>query len=79
MIDPAAFRMYESDNFTCNPDVHTRLDRENLAEEDYVIFSPIMMGFCFGNKTWGTSSTEALEMSNLVVTSNRGICHRQAY
>ena len=53
MIDPSAFRIYDSDFCVYNQDVHTRLERDTLSEEDLAIFSPIMRGFCFGNKTWG--------------------------
>lgn len=53
MIDPGAFAMYESEA-GYNPWVHSRLDRDQLTDDQCAIFSPIVLGFCFGTKTWGT-------------------------
>ncbi|OCB91438.1 hypothetical protein A7U60_g1316 [Sanghuangporus baumii] len=52
MIDAAAFHYFDP-NCYFNRKVHTRLHRENLTEEHYMICSPILLGFCFGSKQWG--------------------------
>ncbi|KAJ7492123.1 P-loop containing nucleoside triphosphate hydrolase protein [Mycena latifolia] len=52
MIDPVAFRLFEP-NCTFNLSVHRRLDRDDLTEEQYMICTPIVLGFCLGVKMWG--------------------------
>ncbi|KAJ7213578.1 P-loop containing nucleoside triphosphate hydrolase protein, partial [Mycena pura] len=52
MIDSAAFRLFEP-NCTYNLSVHRRLDHRNLTDEQYMICTPVVLGFCFGVKMWG--------------------------
>jgi hypothetical protein len=56
MIDPCAFRMFQPES-SLNIPVSTPLKRAEVAEleeEQYMICTPIVMGFCFGTKQWGT-------------------------
>ncbi|CAK5275284.1 unnamed protein product [Mycena citricolor] len=52
MIDPAAFRLFQP-NCTYNLEVHRQLEREELSDEQLMICTPVVLGFCFGVKTWG--------------------------
>jgi hypothetical protein len=53
MIDPAAFRLFQP-NSDINRRVHRMLeDRNNLKDEEYLICTPVVLGFCFGTKMWG--------------------------
>lgn len=52
MIDATAFCYFNpGSNFILR--VQTRLDRDNLTEEQFMICSPVILGFCFGSKQWG--------------------------
>jgi hypothetical protein len=53
MIDPGAFRMFKPDS-SLNYPVSTPLKRAELEEEQYIICTPVVIGFCFGTKQWGT-------------------------
>ncbi|KAJ7047085.1 P-loop containing nucleoside triphosphate hydrolase protein [Mycena alexandri] len=59
MIDPVAFRLYEP-NCTFNFTVHRRLEHENLTDDQYMICTPIVLGFCFGVKMWGGFAIDRL-------------------
>ena len=52
MIDPIAFRHFQP-NSELQFEVSRSWDRNKLTEEEYLICSPIMLGFCFGVKMWG--------------------------
>ncbi|KAF8183562.1 P-loop containing nucleoside triphosphate hydrolase protein [Mycena galopus ATCC 62051] len=60
MIDPAAFRLFEP-NCTYNLSVHRRVDHRNLTDEQYMICTPVVLGFCFGVKMWGGFAVDRLE------------------
>ncbi|KAJ6543108.1 P-loop containing nucleoside triphosphate hydrolase protein [Mycena capillaripes] len=60
MIDPVAFRLFEP-NCTYNLAVHRRVDRGNLSDEQYMICTPVVLGFCFGVKMWGAFAIDRLE------------------
>jgi hypothetical protein len=53
MIDPWAFRMFQPDS-SLNLPVSTPLKRAELEEEQYIICTPVVIGFCFETKQWGT-------------------------
>lgn len=55
MIDPAGFRIFQP-NCTFNLTVYRRLNRDELTDEQYMICTPIVLGFCFGVKEWGKRS-----------------------
>ncbi|KAK1965454.1 P-loop containing nucleoside triphosphate hydrolase protein [Colletotrichum sublineola] len=52
IIDPAAFRS-TNPNIDFMPEVHRGLSREELKEEELIVCTPVVFGFCFGNKKWG--------------------------
>lgn len=54
MIDPASFRRFEA-NRKFNFSVHRHFDRKGLNDQQYMICNPVVLGFCFGIKKWGTS------------------------
>ena len=55
MIDPAAFRLFEPNN-SINLSVYSALEgRDHLKDEQYLICTPVVLGFCFGTKMWGKS------------------------
>ncbi|KAK7047184.1 hypothetical protein VNI00_006850 [Paramarasmius palmivorus] len=60
MIDPSAFRLFEP-NCTYNLPIHRRLNKAELTDEDYMICTPILLGFCFGVKTWGGFAMDRLQ------------------
>ncbi|KAF8532083.1 P-loop containing nucleoside triphosphate hydrolase protein [Gautieria morchelliformis] len=60
MIDPAAFRIFEP-NCTFNLPVYKRLDPDRLTDEQCMICTPILLGFCFGVKMWGGFAMDRLE------------------
>ncbi|KAJ6488032.1 P-loop containing nucleoside triphosphate hydrolase protein [Mycena sanguinolenta] len=59
MIDPKAFRLFEP-NCTFNRRVHRTLEQDSLTEDHYMICTPIVLGFCFGVKTWGGFALDRL-------------------
>ncbi|KAJ7492168.1 P-loop containing nucleoside triphosphate hydrolase protein [Mycena latifolia] len=60
MIDPVAFRLFEP-NCTYNLGVYRRLGPNNLTDEQYMICTPIVLGFCFGVKMWGAFAMDRLK------------------
>ncbi|KAJ7508569.1 P-loop containing nucleoside triphosphate hydrolase protein [Mycena galericulata] len=60
MIDPVAFRLFQP-NCTFNLSVHRRLDRDSLTDTQYMICTPIALGFCFGAKMWGGFAMDRLD------------------
>jgi len=60
MIDPAAFRIFEP-NCSFNLPVQKDLERDQLTDEQYMICTPILLGFCFGVKMWGGFAMDRLE------------------
>lgn len=52
MIDPVGFRIFQP-NCTFNLTVYRRLDRDELSDEQHMICTPVLLGFCFGVKEWG--------------------------
>lgn len=52
MVDPVAFRHFKPNSQIIRY-VHHKLDPEALSEQEYLICSPILLGFCFGTKLWG--------------------------
>ena len=57
MIDAAAFRLFEPNN-SVNLSVYSAIDdREHLSDEEYLICTPIALGFSFATKKWGTSQS----------------------
>lgn len=51
MVDPTAFRMFNP-NLDFIPTVSRTLERESLTGDQLLITTPIVLGFCFGNKQW---------------------------
>lgn len=60
MIDPVAFRIFEPNCFF-NFRVTEKLDRCKLTDDQYMICSPILLGFSLGSKIWGTYDINARE------------------
>ncbi|KAJ7054051.1 P-loop containing nucleoside triphosphate hydrolase protein [Mycena amicta] len=60
MIDPVSFRLFEP-NTTFNLYVHRTLELDSLTDEQYMICTPIVLGFCFGVKRWGGFALDRLE------------------
>nr|GAT46318.1 AAA family [Mycena chlorophos] len=59
MIDPTAFRLFQP-NCSFNFDVHRALEPESLTDEQYLVCSPVLLGFCFGAKQWGGFAMDRL-------------------
>ncbi|KAJ6623166.1 P-loop containing nucleoside triphosphate hydrolase protein [Mycena sp. CBHHK59/15] len=59
MIDPVAFRLFQP-NSELSLGVHRRLDKDDLTDEQYMICTPVAVGFCFGAKTWGGFAMDRL-------------------
>ncbi|KAI5116472.1 hypothetical protein M0805_001635 [Coniferiporia weirii] len=59
MIDPVAFRLFEP-NSELNLPVHRQLEKDSLKDEDYLICTPVALGFCLGTKTWGGFAIDRL-------------------
>lgn len=59
MIDPGAFRMFQP-NSRLILSVSTTLKRAELEEEQYMICTPVIMGFCFRTKQWGGFALDCL-------------------
>ncbi|KAG1840607.1 P-loop containing nucleoside triphosphate hydrolase protein [Suillus subalutaceus] len=59
MIDPGAFRMFKPES-SLNLRVSTRLKPKELEEEQYMICTPVLLGFCFGTKQWGGFALDKL-------------------
>jgi hypothetical protein len=56
VIDPAGFRSFQP-NIAFVPNVHRRLARQELTDEELMICSPIALGFSFGDNRWGMYPT----------------------
>ncbi|KAG2153016.1 P-loop containing nucleoside triphosphate hydrolase protein [Suillus bovinus] len=59
MIDPCAFRTVRPDS-SLNVPVSTPLKRAELEEEQYMICTPVVIGFCFATKQWGGFALDCL-------------------
>ncbi|KAG2123316.1 P-loop containing nucleoside triphosphate hydrolase protein [Suillus cothurnatus] len=59
MIDPGAFRRFKPDS-SLNLPVTTPLEQAELEEEQYIICTPVVIGFCFGTKQWGGFALDCL-------------------
>nr|GAT46316.1 AAA family [Mycena chlorophos] len=59
MIDPTAFRLFQP-NCPFNYVVHRALEAESLTDEQYLVCSPVVLGFCFGAKQWGGFAMDRL-------------------
>ncbi|KAG1879131.1 P-loop containing nucleoside triphosphate hydrolase protein, partial [Suillus subluteus] len=59
MIDPGASHMFKPEP-SLNPRVSARLKPEELEEEQYIICTPVLLGFCFGTKQWGGFALDKL-------------------
>jgi hypothetical protein len=53
MIDPKSFRTFNP-HVDYNPHVHKQLDHTSLTDDQYMICTPVVLGYCFGIKKWGT-------------------------
>lgn len=52
MIDVESFFEFQSDSEYA-PIVYRRLDPEQLSDEELLICTPVLLGFCFTTKLWG--------------------------
>ncbi|KAK1235038.1 hypothetical protein PQX77_001747 [Marasmius sp. AFHP31] len=54
MVDATAFRQFQP-NYLIYPDRnHRKLDSsKDLTDDDFLICTPVVLGFCFGTKKWG--------------------------
>lgn len=52
MVDPATFRLFKPCSRLMR-NVSRKLDPTALTDEQYLICTPILLGFNFGNKAWG--------------------------
>ncbi|KAG2060600.1 P-loop containing nucleoside triphosphate hydrolase protein [Suillus hirtellus] len=59
MIDPGAFRMFQP-NSRLILSVSTLLKRAELEEEQYMICTPVIMGFYFRTRQWGGFALDCL-------------------
>ena len=53
MIDPAAFRNFVPD-CSFNHRVKEPLDRNSLTDNELAVCTPVLLGFSFGVREWGT-------------------------
>lgn len=53
MIDPKVFRLFQANSSINTPVFSAIEDRDNLKDEDHLICTPVVFGFCFGTKMWG--------------------------
>ncbi|KAG1732891.1 P-loop containing nucleoside triphosphate hydrolase protein [Suillus paluster] len=60
MIDPAGFRVFQP-NCSFNLTVYRRLNRDELTDEQHMICTPVVLGFCFGVKEWGGFALDRLQ------------------
>jgi len=60
MIDPGAFRVFQAES-DINLHVRVPLKRLELTDEQCLICTPIVLGFCFGLKEWGGFALDRLE------------------
>ncbi|KAG0704003.1 P-loop containing nucleoside triphosphate hydrolase protein [Suillus ampliporus] len=60
MIDPAGFRVFQP-NCSFNLTVYRRLNCDELTDEQHMICTPVVLGFCFGVKQWGGFALDRLQ------------------
>jgi len=60
MIDPGAFRVFQPYS-EINSSVSIPLNRSELTDEQYLICTPIMLGFSFRSKVWGGFALDRLK------------------
>ncbi|KAL0574391.1 hypothetical protein V5O48_007566 [Marasmius crinis-equi] len=60
MIDATSFRQFEP-NCSYNDGVYHTLDSSDLTDDDFLICTPVVLGFCFGVKKWGGFAIDRLE------------------
>lgn len=53
IVDPAGFRSYNPGLPRMPSVVHRVRSRDALAEEEYIICTPVVLGLCLGTKKWG--------------------------
>ena len=54
MIDHAGFRRFNP-NCNFNLSVERQLDHDSLDDVQYMLCTPIILGYSFGVKKWGTT------------------------
>ncbi|KAG1745714.1 P-loop containing nucleoside triphosphate hydrolase protein [Suillus lakei] len=60
MIDPAGFRVFQP-NCSFNLTVYRRINRAELTDEQHMICTPVVLGFCFGVKEWGGFALDRIQ------------------
>jgi len=60
MIDPTVFRLFEPNNIINTPVYSALEERKNLKDEEYLICTPVVLGFCLGTKMWGGFALDRL-------------------
>ncbi|KAF5342476.1 hypothetical protein D9611_001266 [Ephemerocybe angulata] len=61
MIDPSAYRVWQhATSSVINPPVVYHLDPRKLTEEEYMLCTPIVLGFSFTTKKWGGYALDRL-------------------
>ncbi|KAK0743541.1 P-loop containing nucleoside triphosphate hydrolase protein [Schizothecium vesticola] len=53
IVDVSGFRSFNANLESMPPRVHRTLSRDGLTYEQLLICTPVILGFCFGNKKWG--------------------------
>lgn len=53
IVDPAGSRSYNPGLPRMPSVVHRVRSRDALTEEEYIICTPVVLGFCLGSKKWG--------------------------
>lgn len=53
IVDPAGFRSYKPGLPRMPSVVHRVRSRDALTEEEYIICTPVVLGFCLRTKKWG--------------------------
>ena len=70
MVDPAVFRLFR-DGSRLIRHVQRSLKKEEMTDEQYLICTPVLLGFCFATKTWGMSKL-SIALSNKTHTLSGG-------
>ncbi|EKM59476.1 uncharacterized protein PHACADRAFT_249997 [Phanerochaete carnosa HHB-10118-sp] len=52
MVDPAVFNLFRSDSSLIR-NVQRNLKKSEMTDNDYLICTPVLLGFCFRSKSWG--------------------------
>lgn len=63
IIDPAGFRTFNP-NLAIMPEVYRVLTRSQLTDEQFIICTPVGLGFCFGAKKWGMHETSKAQFGS---------------